>query len=145
MDRQTLTRNILCLLMALVCGVAWAQDVPVKQTSAPADGYYLMYSESSSGKGWVHYDKSLTDRKFRVATDVDLTNGVNANQANYVWKLVNDNENGTFTLQNMGEGVYIPADASRNQNMGATTTANLKITAMEGEGNEGKWYSHQRS
>ena len=129
--------------MALVCGVAWAQDVPVKQTSAPADGYYLMYSESSSGKGWVHYDKSLTDRKFRVATDVDLTNGVNANQANYVWKLVNDNENGTFTLQNMGEGVYIPADASRNQNMGATTTANLKITAMEGEGNEGKWYVTQ--
>ncbi len=108
----------------------------------PVDGYYLMYSESSSGKGWVHYNGSL-DRKYRVATDVDLSTEVTTEQAQYIWKLVNDNENGTFTLWNLGGNVYMPADAERNKNMGATTPANLAIEAVGGEGNEGKWFVSQ--
>ena len=150
MKRQTLLKSTLCLLMALLCNVAWAQEVPVKQTTAPEDGYYLMYSESTHGNdktlhaGWVHYNASL-DRKYRVATDVNLSNGLTANQAKYVWKLVNDNTNSTFTLQNVGEGVFMPADGSRGGNMGATTTANLAIEAVGGDGNEGKWFVSQKN
>lgn len=114
----------------------------IDPNAKPVDGYYIMYSESSSGKGWVHYNGSL-DRKYRVATDVDLSTEVTTEQAQYIWKLVNDSENGTFTLWNLGGNVYMPADASRNVNMGATTPANLAIEAVGGEGNEGKWFVSQ--
>ena len=114
----------------------------IDPNAKPIDGYYIMYSESSSGKGWVHYN-GTQDRKYRVATDVDLSTGVTIEQAQYIWKLVNDNENGTFTLWNLGGNVYMPADASRNANMSATTPANLAIEAVEGEGNEGKWFVSQ--
>ena len=114
----------------------------IDPNAKPIDGYYIMYSESSSGKGWVHYNGSL-DRKYRVATDVDLSTEVTIEQAQYIWKLVNDNENGTFTLWNLGGNVYMPADASRNANMSATTPANLAIEAVGGEGNEGKWFVSQ--
>ncbi len=114
----------------------------IDPNAKPIDGYYIMYSESSSGKGWVHYNGSQ-GRKYRVATDVDLSTGVTIEQAQYIWKLVNDNENGTFTLWNLGGNVYMPADASRNANMSATTPANLAIEAVGGEGNEGKWFVSQ--
>lgn len=114
----------------------------IDPNAKPVDGYYIMYSESSSGKGWVHYNGSL-DRKWRVATDVDLSTEVTTEQAQYIWKLVNDSENGTFTLWNLGGNVYMPADASRNVNMSAITPANLAIEAVGGEGNEGKWFVSQ--
>lgn len=114
----------------------------IDPNAKPIDGYYIMYSESSSGKGWVHYNGS-EGRKYRVATDVDLSTGVTIEQAQYIWKLVNDNENGTFTLWNLGGNVYMPADASRNANMSATTPANLAIEAVGGEGNDGKWFVSQ--
>ena len=136
-------KYMLCLVLALVCNVAWAETYThVRQTTVPTDGCFLIYSESSSGSGWVHYD-ATQGRKYRVDTDVDLSSGVSADQAKFIWKLVNDNENGTFTLWNLGGNVYMPADASRNANMSATTPANLAIEAVGGEGNEGKWFVSQ--
>lgn len=120
--------------------MVWAQDYAIsKETSAPSDGYYAIYSESSSGSGWVHYNSTL-DRKFRVATDVDLTNGIGADQSMYIWKLVNG-ENNTFTLQCMYQDIYMPADESRNKNMQGTTPANLTLTAVDGA--EGTWFISQ--
>lgn len=120
--------------------MVWAQDYAIsKETSAPSDGYYAIYSESSSGSGWVHYNSTL-DRKFRVATDVDLTNGIGADQSMYIWKLVNG-ENNTFTLQCMCQDIYMPADESRNKNMQGTTPANLTLTAVDGA--EGTWFISQ--
>ena len=133
---------MLCLfLLGMVCNVAWAQMIcPVeKQTAIPTDGYYVIYSESSSGSGWIYYDKSQSEKKFRVDTDVNLSNGVSGGQTKYIWKLVTGADN-TFTLQCMSEGVYIPADAGANQNMNGTTTANLKLTTAV---NEGEWYISQ--
>ncbi len=131
---------MLSLLLGLVCNVVWAQDYAIsKETSAPSDGYYAIYSESSSGSGWVHYNSTL-DRKFRVATDVDLTNGIGADQSMYIWKLVNG-ENNTFTLQCMYQDIYMPADESRNKNMQGTTPANLTLTAVDGA--EGTWFISQ--
>ena len=123
--------------------MAWAQETETytveKQTNKPTDGYYVIYSESSSGKGWVHYNSSMNEKKFRVATDKDFTNGVPADETKYIWKLQNGSDD-TFTLQCLDEGVYIPADAYANQNMSGTTTANLKLTTAV---NEGEWYISQ--
>ncbi|MBO5677530.1 MAG: FIVAR domain-containing protein [Bacteroidaceae bacterium] len=139
---------MLCLfLLGMVCNVAWAQETETytveKQTTKPTNGYYVIYSESSSGKGWVHYDSSL-DRKFRVATDKDFKSGVPADETMYIWKLQNGSDD-TFTLQCLNEGVYIPADAGANQNMKGTTTANLALTEVVNEGIiiEGEWYISQ--
>lgn len=144
MKRQTLLKSTLCLLMALLCNVAWAQEAQTftheRQTAAPVDGYYLMYSESSSGNGWIHYD-ATQGKKYRVATDVNLSSGVTADQAKFIWKLVNNGE--TFTLLNLSGKVYMPADATRNQNMSATTPANLAIEPIGGDGNDGKWFVSQ--
>lgn len=140
MCKTNLLRCMLSLLLGLVCNVVWAQDYAIsKETSAPSDGYYAIYSESSSGSGWVHYNSTL-DRKFRVATDVDLTNGIGADQSMYIWKLVNG-ENNTFTLQCMYQDIYMPADESRNKNMQGTTPANLTLTAVDGA--EGTWFISQ--
>ena len=143
MARQTLLKSTLCLLMALVCGVAWAQtNTPVKQTSAPADGYYLIYSESSSGKGWIYYNENGQEgKKYRVDIDVDLKTGVTDEHYAYVWKLFNDAGQGTFTLLNNEKHVYMPADDQRNKNMvDSTEPANLKISTT---GVEGEWFIAQ--
>ena len=140
MKKQNYLKSMLCLLLGLVCHVAWAQTYThTKQTTAPTDGYYLIYSESSSGKGWIHYDSTL-DRKYRVATDVDLSSGVTMEQDKYIWKLVNG-ENSTFTLQCMDNGTYMPADAGMNKNMSATETAHLAVSVANET--EGSWYINQ--
>lgn len=132
---------MLCLILALVCNVTWAETYThVRQTTVPTDGCFLIYSESSSGSGWVHYD-ATQGRKYRVATDVDLSTGVTIEQAKFIWKLINDESTGTFALINLADGVYMPADPSRNANMSATTTANLALDeVVQGEG---KWYLYQ--
>ena len=140
MRNQNFFKGTLFLLLGLVCNVMWAETyTPNAHTSEPVDGYYLMYSESSSGKGWAHYNGSL-DRKYRVATDVDLKTGVTTEQSQYIWRLVKA-ENNTFTLQCLANGVYMPADAARGGNMSATAAANLALTAVEGK--EGFWYVSQ--
>ena len=141
MKRFLFSKSMLCLfLLGMVCHVAWAQTYAIsKETSAPSDGCYAIYSESSSGNGWVHYNGTL-DRKFRVATDVDLTKGIDADQPMYIWKLVNG-ENNTFTLQCMHQDIYMPADDSRNKNMQGTTPANFTLTAVDGA--EGTWFISQ--
>ena len=140
MRNLNLFKGTLFLLLCLVCNVAWAENyTPTAHTSEPVDGYYLMYSESSSGKGWAHYNGSL-DRKYRVATDVDLKTGVTTEQSQYIWRLVKA-ENNTFTLQCLANGVYMPADAARGGNMSATAAANLALASVEGK--EGFWYVSQ--
>lgn len=117
------------------------EEALTQQTTAPEDGYYVIYSESSSGKGWVYHNESLSDRKYRVNTDIDLSAGVTSDQMLYVWKLTNNTSDGTFTLQNVSTGVYMPADAYMNLNMGGTETANLAISAVDGK--EAFWYIYQ--
>lgn len=148
MRKLNLLKSMLCLLLGLVCNVAWAQApyTVTKQTTAPADGYYVIYSQSSSGAGWVHYNASF-DRKYRVNNDTgfDLSTGVTSEQMLYVWKLANNGSDGTFTLLNVGAGVYMPADATRNGNMSGSTAANLALTVVEHDGAvvEGEWYVSQ--
>ena len=141
MNKNRFIKCMLSLLLGLVCNVAWAETyTPVRQTTVPTDGCFLIYSESSSGSGWVHYD-ATQGRKYRVATDVDLSSGVTEEQAKFIWKLINDESTGTFALINLADGVYMPADPSRNANMSATTTANLALDeVVQGEG---KWYLYQ--
>ena len=148
MKMQYLARVLTVLSLGLLCNVAWAETyTPVRQTSIPTDGYYIIHSESSSGAGWIHYDTNAAEgKKFRVDTDIDLSSGVTSDQMRYVWKLVNDEEQKTFTLLNMEGDVYIPADEARNQNMkGSTVPANLALTAVEQDGVEveGKWFIAQ--
>lgn len=121
--------------------INFQHEALTQQTTAPEDGYYILYSESSSGKGWVYHDASLADRKYRVNTDIDLSAGVTSDQMRYVWKLTNNTSDGTFTLQNASTGVYMPADAVINKNMNGTETANLAISAVDGK--EGFWYVYQ--
>ena len=148
MKKQYLARVLIVLSLGLLCNVAWAETyAPVKQTGAPTDGYYLIYSESSSGAGWVYYNENAAQgKKYRVDTDIDLSTGVTDEQMNYVWELVNDEGQGTFTLLNMEKYVYMPADEYRNLNMtGSTLPANLTLTAVEQDGvrAEGKWFVAQ--
>lgn len=119
--------------------IDFRQEAVTQQMTAPEDGYYVIHSESSSGAGWVYYDSSQ-GRKYRVDTDVDLSTDVSSEQMHYVWKLTN-NDDGTFTLQNASTSLFMPADAAMNQNMAGTETANLALTAVDGQ--EGAWYIYQ--
>ena len=89
------------------------------------DGYYVVQGRSGGKSGFWYHDKSLGSRYFRMSTSSspDLT-GLTGN-LKYVWKLTMDNDDATFTLQNVNTNAYAPADNGRNSNFTGSATANF--------------------
>lgn len=96
------------------------------------DGTYVLKVATGDldTQGYFNHSSSCTaNRPFHLTSgDVDITN------ANYLWKLVKTGAG--FTLQNVGTGAYVPADADKNKNMSTSTAADhaavLVAEAIEG-------------
>ena len=93
------------------------------------DGYYVIQGVSSGKTGFWYHDLSLADnRLFRMSTtsSPDILSDINHFTGNlkYVWKLTT-NQDGSFTLQNVGTDAFAPADATRNINFTGTEPANF--------------------
>ena len=99
----------------------------MEQTAATAleDTLYVLNAISNKGEGYIYYDSSASNRKYRANTSgIDFSDKVT--DLNYVWRLKKSNDGTTFTLQNLANpSVYFVADASRNTNFSGTETANL--------------------
>ncbi len=96
-------------------------------------GYYVIKAHVKSTDGYIYHDTSDTnDRPFHVkslASMGEVLTTLNSNTT-YVW-YVNALGDGTFTLQNLNSGDYIPAQNINNKNMAASvdphTFANAAI------------------
>ena len=99
----------------------------MNQTAATTleNGLYVIDATSNKGEGYVYYDASASDRKYRANTSgIDFSDEVT--DLSYVWQLEKSNDGTTFTLQNLANPtVYFVADAERNKNFNGTVTANL--------------------
>ena len=96
-----------------------------EKTSAAGieDGYYVVEGRSNGLSGFWYHDTSLGDnRLFRIksSSDKDLT--YFTGNLKYVWRLTKD-EDGNFTLQNIGTNAFAPADANKNANFTGAATA----------------------
>ena len=79
--------------------------------SSLTSGYYVVKVSTNSVKGYVYHSTSDTSRPFRVKSEGDdATAALAALSENtvYVW-YANVASDGTFTLQNLGSGDFIPA------------------------------------
>ena len=144
MRKTTLSRSLL-LGAALALGATsitaqTASQTPVGSLDELTDGYYVIKATPNDGSfsGLVYCDlNDGADRHFRVDQDKQ-TYADGTLEAAYIWRLTRGDD-GTFTLMGMHDNLYIPADASANQNFRGTETANLQITVGEGE-QAGNWY-----
>ncbi len=75
-----------------------------------ASGYYVVKVHAKGITGYVYHSTTDTGRPFRVKPESDATDILAALSSNtaYVW-YVNKSSDGTFTLQNLSSGDYIPA------------------------------------
>ncbi len=119
---------LITFMIVLVAAHAAYAPLAVTQTTNLSDGYYVINSYSSSGTGFVYTQSGLNTRPFRVDLNVDLTAEVAYDQQKYIWKLTN-NEDGSFTLQNLMTDGFVIADSGRNKNMEGSETANLMLDA----------------
>ena len=144
MKKQTILKSMLCLLMALVCNVTWAQTAytVTKSSEKPAEGYYVISAACSHGSGWIWHNSETTDRPFRVDTDIDLTASVSSEQQEYIWKLTTTAD-GSFTLLNIATDTYLPADAELNKNMTQCSDPVGKFNFTDVEGSTDSWFVYQ--
>lgn len=110
-----------------------ADGILPETATAAADltnGTYVIKLKSKTNVGYLNYYASCSGgRKFHnTNTTVDGTD------LSYFWTLKKNEDDGTFTLQNLSSGAYVPADAERNKNMTSSTeesnAANLKYEAI---------------
>ena len=101
MDRQTLTKNTLCLLMALVCNVMWAQPAV---SDAPSDGQWAAnttWFQIKNQKNKVIRADALTAEGYLALTNGTVTNGDAG-----LWCIVGDAENG-YKFYNRAKGADV--------------------------------------
>ena len=93
------------------------------------NGYYVIQGVSKEMTGFWYHDLSQADnRLFRMSTtsSPDILSDIDHFTGNlkYVWKLTT-NQDGSFTLQNVGTDAFAPADTDRNKNFTGTEPANF--------------------
>ena len=90
MNRQHLLKSALCLLMALVCNVAWAA-LGTKKTGTPENGKkYYIYADTYSGGAYVNRYLYNDNGTLRMNAVVD------ENSNYYVWTCTQNGEKYTF-------------------------------------------------
>ena len=101
MKRQTLLKSTLCLLMALVCNVAWAQP---KASPAPVDGQWaegtVWYQIKTGGGNYFRSDVQDGTKLALTSTDASVTKAS-------LW-CITGNETDGFTFYNWAKGVNAP-------------------------------------
>ncbi len=102
MKRQTLLKSTLCLLMALVCNVAWAQP---KASPAPENGEWAkgtVWYQIRNGNGIYFRSDDLDDQ-----SSLKLTQSKGDIDAASLWCLTGDDEKG-YTFYNYAKGANAP-------------------------------------
>ena len=131
MKRQTLLKSTLCLLMALVCHVAWAQTSSWfkmgASTTSLSDGDYVLVAKSDKGTGPVFYDPSV-GKPYRYDVSKTVAEG-HAVQSKYVWTIDETTLDGVqhITVTNHDDNTKaFPVDGASNLNFTGSGTASLK-------------------
>ena len=135
MKKQTLLKSTLCLLMAMLCNVSWAQTVVGalgNPTTTLTDGNYVLMAKSSKNNGNagpVFFNTTASGRKYQYDTNSPLGVG-DAVLSKYVWTIdETTDENGVqhITITNYDDNTkFFPADAEKNKNFSGSTKASLK-------------------
>ena len=104
MKRKTLLKSTLCLLMALVCNVAWAESVMPKISDAPADGQWAAnttwYQIKTGGGNYLR--SNVTDND----GNLQLTNTNSTVNDESLWCIVGNAENG-YAFYNKAKGATL--------------------------------------
>lgn len=131
MKKQTLLKSTLCLLIALVCNVTWAQTSFFKMgasTTSLSDGNYVLVAMSEKGTGPVIYDSNAGEGKhYRYEVGKTLAAG-NVVSSKYVWTIDETTADGVqhITVTNYDDNTKaFPADVTRNQNFTGSGVASL--------------------
>ena len=131
MKRQTFMKSTQCLLMALVCNVAWAQTSYFKMgtsTTSLSDGNYVLVAMSDKGTGPVIYDPDAGEGKhYRYEAGKTLAADYVV-PSKYVWTIDETTVDGVqhITVTNYDDNTKaFPADESRNQNFTGSGVASL--------------------
>ena len=133
MKRQIFLKSMLCLLMALVCHVAWAQTSTYFEmgasTTSLVDGNYVLVAMSSNGTGPVIYEPTAGDGKhYRYEAGKTMAAG-DIVPSNYVWTIDETTVDGvqhiTVTYYDDNTKAF-PADGDKNKNFTGSGVASLK-------------------
>ncbi len=108
-------------------------DAEPTAASSLTSGYYVIKSHVKSTEGYVYHSTSDTERPFRQKTVANMGTILStlSSNTNFVW-YVNVASDGTFTLQNLASGDYIPAQENYGQewnDMKAAKTAHTFANA----------------
>ena len=140
MKRQTLLKSTLCLLMALLCNVAWAQDQWFslgEPTTTLTDGNYVLVAKSDKGTGPVIYDPDAGEGKhYRYEAGKTVAEG-HAVQSKYVWTIDETTIDGVqhITVTNHDDNTKaFPVDRAKNLNFTGSGTASLKTEMYTADG-----------
>ena len=114
MKRQHLLKGILCLLMALVCNVAWAA-LGTTKTGTPENGKkYYIYADTYAGGAYVNRYLYDDNGALKMSAVVSETSDY------YVWTCVKSGDK--YTFQNVGTKKWLAhkavADAAYNFTLG---------------------------
>ena len=94
MKRQHLLKSMLCLILGLVCNVAWA--ALGDKTGSPENGkQYYIYADTYQGGAYVNRYLYNNNGTLALSTTVDELSG------NYLWTCTV--ANGKYTFQNVGD------------------------------------------
>ncbi len=131
MKRQTILKSTLCLIMALVCNVAWAQTSSWfkmgTSTTSLSDGNYVLVAKCDKGTGPVIYDPDVNEKHYRYEAGKTVAEG-HAVQSKYVWTIDETTVDGVqhITVTNYDDNTKaFPADESHNQNFTGSGVASL--------------------
>ena len=132
MKRQTLLKSTLCLLMALLCNVTWAQTSYFKMgtsTTSLSDGNYVLVAMSDKGTGPVLYELNAGEGKhYRYEAGKTFAAG-DVVSSKYVWTIDETTVDGVqhITVTNYDDNTKaFPVDGARNLNFTGSGTASLK-------------------
>ena len=139
MKKQTFMKSTLCLLMALVCNVAWAQTSSWfkmgASTTSLSDGDYVLVAKSDKGTGPVFYDPSV-GKPYRYDDRKTVAEG-HAVQSKYVWTIDETTIDGVqhITVTNHDDNTKaFPVDGAKNLNFTGSGTASLKTEKYTADG-----------
>ena len=133
MKRQILLKSMLCLLMALVCHVAWAQTSTYFEmgasTTSLVDGNYVLVAMSDKGTGPVIYEPTAGEGKhYRYEAGKTMAAG-DIVPSNYVWTIDETTVDGvqhiTVTYYDDNTKAF-PVDVAHNENFTGSGVASLK-------------------
>lgn len=123
----------MCLLMALVCQVTWAQTGSKfymrASTTSLSDGNYVLVAMNNKGTGPVIYDPNADGGKYyRCEISTTLAAG-DVVSSKYVWTIDVTNDDGVqhITVTNYDDKTKaFPADGAKNLNFTGSGVASLK-------------------